>query len=172
MPRPMTLEKPRFQIDPTAKLKILQMEPAGCTLKVTAQFNPKEIQIDKAVPWTKQQAKKKTADLEFTGDEPKTMSIELLFDGYESGVSVVEHLEILEGMTQHFGTKSNEKRPPMVRVIWGADSEKSKCLPRFNGVIEGVVVKYTMFARSGEVLRATATVKLKQAEFPGIAKPK
>lgn len=166
----MDIEKPRFQIDPPAKLKILQMEPAGTSKRVIAQFNPKELQIDKGVTWAKQAAKKKTADLEFTGIEPKSMTVELLFDGYEKGESVQPQLAALEEMTEHFGSGTHEKRPPMVRVIWGTDSA-SVNLPSFNAVIEQVSVKYTMFSRAGEVLRATATVKLKQADYPGIAKP-
>ncbi len=161
---------PLMEIDPPAKLKILQLEPAGCVRKVVAQFNPKEIQIDKAISWKKQEKKQGAADLEFTGGEPKTMSVELLFDGYESGDSVQPQLDDLEKMTMHFGSGHHEKRPPMVRVIWGPQ-EASLNLPTFTSVIESVSIKYTMFSKDGIALRATATVKLKQAERPGIGKP-
>lgn len=169
MPRFMPqIERPRFQIDPSAKLKILVMEGTD-KATVEAQFNPKEIQIDRSVSWKKQEAKKRTADLEYTTTEPKSMTVELMFDGYENGESVQPQLDALEKMTQVMGNGPKLKRPPMVRVIWGSEHAAVN-LPAFNAVVESLSIKYTMFARNGAVLRATATVKLKQADFPGVAK--
>ena len=71
-----------------------------CKIEVAAQYNPKELQIDKTIPWSKvNQANQSTTGnaatpkpsggtgihLEFTGAEGRSMSVELLFDGYEAG---------------------------------------------------------------------------------------
>ena len=66
------------------KLKIVGLEGAANGVVVEAQFNPKEISVDKSIPWQRQK-KQGVADLEFTGAEPKTMSCELMFDAFESG---------------------------------------------------------------------------------------
>jgi hypothetical protein len=154
-------------MEPRAKLKILALEPRGTRHKVVAQFNPKEVQIDKSVPW-KPQARRGTSDLEYTGCDPRTMSLELLFDGFDTGLSVQGALDDLNRLTQSFGTGRDERRPPKVKVIWGTDDTASVNLPEFNGVVESVSIKYTMFSGEGVVLRATASVKLKEALRPGI----
>src|SRR5688572_16767965 len=77
-----------------AKLTIASLD-AG--VQVSAQYNPKELQIDKSVPWSKVNQANQSATsnsgggggihLEFTGAEGRSMSVELLFDGYEHGGS-------------------------------------------------------------------------------------
>jgi hypothetical protein len=144
-------------IDPTAKLKIISLENG---ITVVAQFNPKEVQLDKAVPWQKQK-KKGPADLEYTGGEPKTMSLELLFDGFELNRPIAGEIAALHGLTEHVND-GDKKRPPKVKVVWGPGTD-TVSLPKFEGVVESVSVKYQMFAPDGMCLRATATVKLKEA---------
>jgi len=154
--------------DPRAKLKILALDPPRTTHKVVAQFNPKEVQIDKAVPWQKHNHRG-TSKLEYTGSDPRSMSLELLFDGFETGQSVQPAIDDLNRLTEHIGTAVDEKRPPRVKVIWGPGTD-SVSLPEFSGVVESVSVKYTMFSGDGVVLRATATVKLKEAPLVGIGR--
>jgi len=146
------------KIHPNTRLMILALEPKGTTHKVEAQFNPKELAQDKSLPWQKQK-NKGTADLEYTGCEPWSMSFELLFDGYEGEVNVHERIEGLKKLTEHYGTRASEKRPPKVRVVWGAGEGRLS----FNAVVESVNVKFTMFSADGQLLRATATVKFKEA---------
>lgn len=144
--------------DPSAKLKIIGLEGGRDGKTVEAQFNPKELQIDKSVPWQKQKKAKDPADLEFTGGEPMTMSLELMFDGYEKGAGsdVQKHVATLIELAD---VDTGLKRPSKVKVIWGDQGK----LPPFEGVIESVSTKYTMFSPDGVVLRATCNVKLKQA---------
>lgn len=157
-----------MSIDPTAKLKIVSLE-GDEEVTVIAQFNPKEIAVDRAVPWQKQK-KKGPADLEFTGGEPKSMSFELLFDTFESSDrSVQTEIEKLHKLTDMVASL---KRPPKVKVIWGTpatreptsgDESVSGGIPSFQAVIESVAVKYTMFTPDGRAVRATANVKFKEA---------
>ena len=147
-----------FTIDPSAKLKIVSLE--GPSVTVEAQFNPKEVQVDHSTPWQKQK-KKGPADLEYTGGEPKTMTVELMFDGFEQNESIQSSIDDLNKLTDLMEDSGDQARPPKVKVIWG--SEGSDNLPKFESVIESVSVKYTMFSPDGKVLRATANLKLKEA---------
>ena len=52
--------------------------------------------------------------------------------------------------------EKDEKRPAQVMITWGG-------LPEFEGVIESIGAKYTMFLPSGTPVRATVTVKMKEA---------
>lgn len=136
------------------------------SIGIKAQYNPKELQIDKAVPWQKHnKANANGLQLEFTGAEGRTMSIDLLFDGYEEGTSIqdsVATLETLATVRDPSSTKDEMRRPHHCVVIWGTviggGDHKFKC------VIEQIQTKYTMFSPEGLPLRATVTLKLKEAE--------
>lgn len=120
-----------------------------------AQFNPKELSVDKQVPWKKH--KTSEADnptLEFTAAEPKTLSVELLFDTFENGTSVQELISPLEILAT---VDPMKKRPPLVRFTWG------NALPVFTGVIESINVKYTLFLPDGTPVRAAVAVAVKEA---------
>lgn len=125
--------------------------------EVEAMFNPKEIGIDKTIPWNKH--KSSVADipvLEFTDPDGKEMNIELLFDTFEQKESVWEkYIKTLEKLTQ---VVKEKKRPPMVLFTWGT------AFPGFMGVIASLGVKYTMFLKDGAPCRATVTLKMKEAK--------
>jgi hypothetical protein len=149
-------------------------------LKVTAQFNPKELQIDKNVPWSKKEKNySNQVQLEFTGVEARTMTLELLFDGFEDETSVQDSLERLTEMASPIAdpgskkTAEERKRPHHVIVTWGATkSEKPSRLLPFKGVIESLQTKMQVFAADGTVLRATCNVKVKEADAVSLAKKK
>jgi hypothetical protein len=138
-------------------------QPLKCVIRnldtnteVSAYFNPKELSIDKKVPWNKHKSTKANNPvLEFTDAEPKDLSVELLFDGYEKKTDVYEtYVKKLEEFTKIIDAK---KRPPMVIFLWGK-------FPSFMGVIESLQTKYTMFLANGKPVRATVTLKIKQAD--------
>jgi hypothetical protein len=139
-------------------------------IKVFAQYNPKELQIEKPVAWQKNpQANKspgKGIQLEFTGAESRTTSVELTFDGFEQNRSVMPPINDLNTMASPLKAGSdneNERRPHLCVATWG-EALNFRC------VIESVSVKYTMFSEEGVPLRATATVKLKEADVVSMAK--
>ena len=89
------------------------------------------------------------------------MSLELLFDGYEKKQSVAPQVEMLNTMASVWkpgSDKETERRPHLCVVKWGAT------IPKFTCVIESLSTKYTMFSDAGVPLRATCTVKLKEAD--------
>lgn len=125
--------------------------------QVSALFNPKEMGIDKSVPWQQQKdAKGDAPPVEFTTGAPKTMSFELLFDLFEDkGDVYAKFVSQLEKMVK---IDPGLKRPPMVTVAW------SNNFPAFKGVMESMNVKYTMFLPDGTPCRCTANVKVKEAQ--------
>lgn len=129
---------------------------------VTAQYNPKELSVDKSIPWSKHKdSKSDQPHMEFSGAEGRSMSFELMFDTYETATDVhATHVAPLLSLAMVMDPNGAEdkKRPTRVKVIWGAG-----VLPAFEGVIESVGTKYTMFLPSGMPVRATCTVKIKEA---------
>lgn len=133
---------------------------------VRAQYNPKELQVDKNVPWQKKnqanQANPTGLHLEFTGAEGRTMSVELLFDEYEkpngSVAKAVKDLNWMASVLESTSTDENKRRPHLCLCTWGGAVKAFQC------VIESLSVKYTMFSPAGDPLRATCTVKLKEAD--------
>lgn len=147
--------------------------------EVTAQYNPKELQIDKPVGWEVKQdtgtsnkkedkgKKNQGINMQFTGAKGRTLSVELLFDGYEEeagdGFSVDVSAEI--GKLEHLASvrnpgvkKEDDKRPHWCVADWGGTLRAFRC------VIESLSTKYTMFDDQGNPLRATCTVKLMEAD--------
>jgi len=133
----------------------LKGDDGGCKTVVTALFNPKELSLSKSVPWQEQDGSKgNSGELEFSGAKARSMSLELFFDTYEEKKNVYDlHISPLLELSE---VMSDPKRPPKVVFTWGK-------FPRFVGVIESCSVKYTMFLADGTPVRATASVKLKEA---------
>jgi hypothetical protein len=153
---------------PTQKLSIHSLE--GSRTVVTAMFNPKEIGIDKSVPWSKQATSRgDKPSLEFWSADGSLMSFELMFDTFESGTNVhtafVANLLKLATVQDPDGAE-DKKRPPRVAVRWGTGT-----LPEFEGVIESVSVKYTMFLPDGTPVRATCRVAVREASRLAVIKP-
>jgi len=152
-----------------SKISIGSLDNVG--LQVEAQYNPKELQIDKSIPWQKHnKANANGLQLEFTGAEGRSMSIELLFDGYETGTSIQTNVSALEEMASVRDPTNPEddmRRPHHCVVVWGTvmggTDNKFKC------VIESMSTKYTMFLTDGTPVRATVTLKLKEAERVSMA---
>jgi len=155
-------------------------------LNVVAQYNPKELELARTVPWTKHNSdntpesrRKKPApgtDVEFTGAEGRTISLELLFDGFENNRSVLKQVLDLDEMAtprEATSTKSELRRPHQCVVVWGTYAELDKrtrerpetelAMRPLRCVIDSLTVKYTMFSEAGVPLRAVANVKLREA---------
>jgi len=139
----------------------------GELLEIEAQYNPKELGRTTTASWqphpntsTKQSP---TGDdgrwLEYGSTEPRTLTVELLFDGYEQGISVAPIVDKLERLTIPVDMRSrnrSERRPQICVAVWG--KQKLRC------VVTSVTTKLTMFSPSGDPLRATCTVALKEVD--------
>jgi Contractile injection system tube protein len=155
-----------------AKLSIASIDEPR--LQVRAQYNPKELQIDKQVPWQphnlrdnrpagadtrSEQNPSEQPDHELNSAPTRSMTIELLFDGYETGISVepiVQRLELLSSVRDPESDDSRLRRPHHCVVVWGGARP-------FQCVIESLTTKYSMWDGVGQPLRATCTLRLKEA---------
>jgi hypothetical protein len=148
-----------------AKLKITSLESQ---LAFVAQMNPKEVKLERRAPWV--ETKSSWSDrpsLGFTGGEGRTMSFELVFDTYEDRTNAQTlYIDKLTSLAMQIDANGAEdkKRPPKVKVEWGAAGLK------FEGVIDSVDCKYTMFMPDGMPVRATCAVKLTEAGAVSVKK--
>jgi Contractile injection system tube protein len=154
------------QEDAMDKLTVIGLEGSASGVTVEAQFNPKEISVDKSVPWQLQKTPG-PGDLEFTAANPKTLSCELMFDAVESGAHIQDPIGALHRLCD---IDAKLKRPPKVKVVWGAEGAAGM-IPAFEAVIESVSVKYTMFDGNGTPVRATVSMRFVEARKIRIAKP-
>jgi hypothetical protein len=118
---------------------------------VTAQFNPKELQVDKTVSWTAKNSHKEDPIQEFKEPQSASLAVTLYFDGFETGTDVSGQVKSIEKTAKMTGSG----HPPMVRFVWGSFV--------FEGVTESVSMKYTMFLPSGAPCRAEVGFKMKSA---------
>ena len=142
-----------------ARLTIGSLEAEGRDLYVRAQYNPKEVQLAKPVPWTDHPE----LGAEYGGRAPRTTTLELLFDGFEDRrFDVQGELDKLERLSSPRDASSPSeamRRPHRCVVVWGA-----RGMPALRCVIDSVTTKYTMFAGDGRPLRATCTVSVREVD--------
>jgi contractile injection system tube protein len=141
-----------------AKLRIRALEGQHQGEVLEAQFNPKEIEVDRTMPWLYHRLA--PGVLQYLGFEPARMSFELLFDGVDQSTSVQPRLDTLHRLSS---VDHNLHSPPKVKIAWGS---AAGTMPTFDGVIEAVSVHYLKFAANGVPLRAAATVKLIEVVDP------
>ncbi|MBA3396517.1 MAG: hypothetical protein H0T89_28055 [Deltaproteobacteria bacterium] len=156
------------------KLTLASLDDSA--VEVTAQYNPKELELAKQIAWIEHDVlgartdagRKKAAlanrgalHLEFKGRQGRTLGLELLFDGFEEKRSIEPAVQILEELSSPLDATSQDdqlRRPHLCVAVWG-----DRGIRPFKCVIESLTVKYTMFSREGIPLRALCNVKLKEA---------
>lgn len=156
---------------PVEKLTIGSLDDQKLTL--VAQYNPKELQLTQTAQWTQHpkmgQEPEDALHLEYgTARQPRTMSIELLFDGVERGgvmegtsMTVLQAIGTLEAMITVRSAPAGpyeDVRPHCCVVVWGKEG-----VPPMTCVLEQLQTKYQVLDASGRVLRATCTVNIKEA---------
>lgn len=136
-----------------AKLTITALDGFQAGLPIQALFNPKEYSVQKSVPWNPQAAAGLDApDMQFTTGQGETLSLELFFDTYESQSNVRGHTDRLHKLAL---IDASLHRPPLVLATWGR--------LRFQGVVESISHRFTMFLENGTPVRATVTLSLREA---------
>lgn len=171
---------------PHVKLTIGSLEDS--TLTVQAQFNPKEVQLDRQVPWGEHNVRDNRPvrwrvdtseyDAEYTGAPGRTLTLELMFDHYElpdspekprSVEPILDALDEMACVKDPASSEDDDRRPHHCVVTWGAGSGMQGLRP-FRCVIESISSKLTMFDRDGTPVRAVATVKLREANVLKVGK--
>jgi hypothetical protein len=117
-------------------------------------FNPKEYSIEKSVQWEPHKAPGlNTPEHEFTSGNPAVLSVELFFDTYEKKTDVKEHTDKIMNLTL---VNPDKHRPPLVMFQWGSTT--------FQGVLETLTLRYTMFMTDGKPCRAIANLSIKESK--------
>lgn len=154
-----------------SKLTILVEEP-GAALQfgsktsantIVAMFNPNKLSVSRTVQWQNQQAAKRdNPEMQYTGAEPATIGIDLLFDTYDSPKGEKDKDNVKKIYTDkllHLTTveKHGDKhRPPVCQLQWG------NLGMFFQGVLQQLETTFTMFTSLGTPVRATSKCTFKQ----------
>lgn len=138
-------------------------KPGAPRGRISFQFKPKELSIQKAAKWERKPARgsKSAGPPEFKGADPCKLSFELFFDAStatEGGV--VDQVEQLFACCVPTDESLGKKKgsPPVVVLRWGKVSS-------FVAFVTSVQAKYTLFRPDGTPIRATCSVSLE--EMPG-----
>lgn len=123
-------------------------------MKITAQFNPKELAVTKSVPWNpNQEAGLDAPVMQFTAGQGEQLKIDLFFDTYEDASNVRTYTNQLRKLSL---IDSGIHCPPLLMVTWGPDFSL-KC------VLESLNTRFTMFLADGTPVRATCSCGFKEA---------
>lgn len=126
-------------------------------LAVEAQYNPKELMIEKPVNWSE----KAEAQVEFIGIQCRTFTVELLFDCYEDREKFIDtQIDVLDQLSSprlYGSNRTEERRPHHCIALWGDAG-----MPKMRCVIMNLQTKYVMWDEDGMPLRAICTVQLKE----------
>ena len=147
------------------KLTIL-VEKKGAVLAfeqgggVSALFNPQKIVFSKGVNWQKQGAAgRDVPELQFTNADPRTLTLDLIFDTYDTETlpkeDVRNHTRKLLDLTT-VEKHGDKHRPPVCRLSWGTVGVF------FQGVLERLEQQFTMFMDDGTPVRATSACTFKE----------
>jgi nucleoid-associated protein YgaU len=136
-----------------------QVTAGGGGESISFQFNPKELQVDKAAKW-KFDAKagsKKAPPAQYLGPDPASMTLEMFLDASEDTAGDVSK-KVKKLTDACIPTQSSKDKgkplPKGVRFGWGSFS--------FEGYIEKVSAKYTLFRPDGTPIRASCTISMKE----------
>jgi nucleoid-associated protein YgaU len=132
---------------------------AGGGTKIEFQFNPKEFQLQKKASWKSSTTKgnKKAPPPEYTGPEAGSMSLEMFLDASDKkgGDVSTDVQKLFEACAPTAASNAKDKPlPPLVQFGWDK--------VYFNGYMESVSAKYTVFRSDGKPIRALCTIALKE----------
>lgn len=135
-----------------------QLKPGDAIATVRFGFNPKDYSVSLSGGWNFKPNKKSSEPPEFTGNQPRALSVDVFLDGTED-----EAVDVGATVDQLFAALQPTRRsmdagspfPPIVVFSWGEAN-------RFVGVLQSVDASYTMFRADGTPLRATCKLKLQE----------
>jgi nucleoid-associated protein YgaU len=149
----MALEK--LQIIPEQRGAVLSFGGA-----IGALFNPEKLTFNKSVGWKHQEAAQRDVpELQFTNAEPRTLSLELVFDTYDTEDAQKRDVRRLTDQVLRLTTveKHGDKhRPPVCRLSWG------RVGVFFQGVLERLEQQFTLFMEDGTPVRASLSCTFKE----------
>jgi nucleoid-associated protein YgaU len=138
------------------KLKIrVETGPNTFAREIVALFNPNQITVQKEVQWdTVPTAGRDVPEGQFTHGQPAILSMDLFFDTFEDGISVLSRTDEVFHLTtveQH----GDIHRPPICQLSWGLGVF-------FQGVLTSLTQRFTLFLSTGVPVRATLSCTFRQ----------
>lgn len=129
--------------------------------KIEAHFNPNRLSFSKSANWSGQPAAQRdTPELQFTNSDPRTLSVEFLFDTYDrpgtKKADVRDTTNQVLSLTTVEGHGEKKHRPPVCRLVW----DRAGVI--FVGVVQSVEQTFTMFMDNGIPVRATVRCSFKE----------
>jgi hypothetical protein len=142
----------------TPQLALVAVDDVYSDLALVAHFNPKELQVDKSVPWSQPAG---SDFLAYTTQDPRSLALELFFDSSEELDGHLEdELDTLSKMSKPRDPEARgaARLPPLLRIAGGP-------VRGFYAVLESVSIKVSMFDRKNRPVRATVQLKLKEVAW-------
>ncbi|PWT83688.1 MAG: hypothetical protein C5B57_06375 [Blastocatellia bacterium] len=152
----MALEK--LQIVPEKEGGRLQFDDSSA---IVALFNPDELGFNRSVGWQQNAAAQRDVpELQFTTAEPRTLTVKLFFDTYDTPSLPKQdvrkkHTDKVLNLTT-VEKHGDKHRPPVCRLRWGSAGYF------FQGVLEQLDQRFTLFMEDGTPVRATLTCTFKE----------
>lgn len=149
------------------KLTIL-VERSGANLqfgddrKIVASFNPARLKFSRSAGWKSQgAAQRDVPELQFTGAQPRTLSVDLLFDTYDTDEAAGSKRKVTELTDEVLKLTTVEShgdkhRPPVCRLRWGTAGVF------FQGVLERLDQDFVLFMENGTPVRAKLACSFKE----------
>jgi hypothetical protein len=135
--------------------------------KIPCLFNPESLSISKSNSWGSTEDDDEDelptggSELQFNSSSPATMSLSLIFDTTDTGSSVVSYTGTLMALmdpdtsSSEYDEANGYTPPPTVTFTWGSFTS-------WECVIESMSINYTYWSSSGDPLRASVEMGLKQ----------
>lgn len=133
---------------------------------VTVAYNPGQIYRRRSVAWNRTKMRVPGSPLSnarqrFVGVDAETLSLDLLFDTYESGQDVRAITERIAALAR---VDQDLHEPPICRLSWGTQAEL------FTGVMTSLDQRFTLFRSDGTPVRATLACSFLEYETTAAAK--
>jgi nucleoid-associated protein YgaU len=140
-----------------SKLTILaESSPNEFNTQIQALFNPSEITIEQTINWNDNPTSQRdVVNSQHTNANPATLSVELFFDTYEAKSDVRDYTRKVAELAR-IETHGNMHRPPVCQLSWGAFGVF------FQGTLQSITEKFTLFLPNGTPVRATLQCSFKQ----------
>ncbi|MGE5372253.1 MAG: CIS tube protein [Solirubrobacterales bacterium] len=132
---------------PLTKAKII-VSRGGGPETIEVLFNPNEYAIEGGNQYAWQKTPGLSIPLaQFISGEASTLTMDLFFDTYDVRSDVRTHTKKIAGLLD---VDSDLHAPPLCKFVWGSFS--------FQGLVERVTQRYTMFLETGIPVRAVTNV--------------
>jgi hypothetical protein len=144
------------------KLKILKGEGQGSSFQynttvIEVGFNPTEYSIKKSNSFNEVKVPGLSSPIiQFNTGETRTLSLEVLFDTFFSESTTKESVKdkYIDKLEKLMAIDSDLHAPPPCKVIWGK--------LEFEGILDSMDKKYTLFDKGGTPLRARVNLSFKE----------